>query len=283
MSGDIPTADGSAGDATGSGEVRRVVIPDVLFRTDRWLESASLPSSPLRRVEDPTESLGAARFLSSTGRQPRRKLACSRARVLAWSWTSSGVSSSCSRATRKAYRPSGMPTIGSPWRRLWLPVRVLRCSRSPTPMSNSFRAAIVSQWPRLERRQHAYRLRLTHDVDFARASDDRSPKHLVRAVAGDVARRRDVDLARRRVSAFVERRREAGDPAHDRPVRYLCGSDVGQREAWHREHVLRDGQRRARIDRRQLRRVVAVDGRATHGNPSTWPSDRPTRELRNTR
>ena len=43
---------------------------------------------------------------------------------------------------------------------------------------------------------------------FRTASDDRSPKHLVRAVAGDVARRRDVDLARRRVSAFVERRRQ---------------------------------------------------------------------------
>ena len=126
-------------------------------------------------------------------------------------------------------------------------------------------AAIVSQWPRLERRQHAYRLRLTHDVDFARASDDRSPKHLVRAVAGDVARRRDVDLARRRVSAFVERRRDPATLRTTDTIRYLCGSDVGQREAWHREHVLRDGQRRARIDRRQLRRVVAVDGRATHG------------------
>ncbi len=210
VSGDIPTADGSARDARGSDDVRKVVIPDVLFTTDRWLESASLPSSPLRRVEDPTESLGAARMPVIYG---------SPSAPASLMLTGMGASLAVDVFGSVFFMLTRYEEGISPERDAYdrFPMAASLAARegfAMQPLADAYVellwAAIVSQWPRLERRQHAYRLRLTHDVDFARASDDRSPKHLVRAVAGDVARRRDVDLARRRVSAFVERRR---DPA----------------------------------------------------------------------
>jgi hypothetical protein len=65
-------------------------------------------------------------------------------------------------------------------------------------------AAMRSRWPRLERRQASFRLRLTHDVDEVRAVHGRPGRRVARAVVGDVTRRRDLRLAAGRSRACVE-------------------------------------------------------------------------------
>lgn len=72
-------------------------------------------------------------------------------------------------------------------------------------------AAIHALWPALARRETAFRVRLTHDVDEPWATVGRSTGEILHALAGDVVRRRDVDLAARRLRAAVDVRRGRTD------------------------------------------------------------------------
>lgn len=62
-------------------------------------------------------------------------------------------------------------------------------------------ACLRRLWPRLGRRRSSYRLNLTHDVDHPFAAIGRPWSKVVKNVAGDLLRRRDVGLASRRVWA----------------------------------------------------------------------------------
>jgi len=64
--------------------------------------------------------------------------------------------------------------------------------------------AMRSLWPGLTRRSSAFRLRLTHDVDEVSATHGRPVRRVARAVAGDLLRRRDPDLAARRIRSLFE-------------------------------------------------------------------------------
>lgn len=64
--------------------------------------------------------------------------------------------------------------------------------------------AMHSLWPGLERRSSALRLRLTHDVDEFWAAHGRRVPTVARAVAGDLLRRHDLDLATRRSRSLLE-------------------------------------------------------------------------------
>jgi hypothetical protein len=72
--------------------------------------------------------------------------------------------------------------------------------------------ALSARWPRLERRRRSYRLLLSHDVDQAR-SYPWGPLTLAKLAASDVLKRRDPDLAVRRLRAA--RSRHAPEPVHD--------------------------------------------------------------------
>jgi len=199
-------------DPAGRQDTRAVVTPDVLFSTDRWLESASLPRMPLRRVADQTESLGAARLPMIYG---------STTAPASLMFTSGGANVAVDVFGSVFFMLTRYEEAIRPERDVHerFPMAASLASRegfAMEPIADAYVellwAALESQWPRLERRQRTYQLRLTHDIDHARASDDPSPKHLARAVAGDLLKRRDPDLARRRVSAFVERRNPPATP-----------------------------------------------------------------------
>ena len=63
-------------------------------------------------------------------------------------------------------------------------------------------AAISELWPNLRRRPSRYRLRPTHDVDDPWATHGRAPGVILHGLAADIARRRDVGLAARRVRSI---------------------------------------------------------------------------------
>jgi Family of unknown function (DUF7033) len=67
--------------------------------------------------------------------------------------------------------------------------------------------ALQRTWPRLQRSPHAFEVLLTHDVDDPLATLDHGPADAVRALAGDLARRRDPRLALRRARSLLGDRR----------------------------------------------------------------------------
>jgi peptidoglycan/xylan/chitin deacetylase (PgdA/CDA1 family) len=73
--------------------------------------------------------------------------------------------------------------------------------------------AMRTLWPGIVRRPSTYRLRLTHDIDEAWAARGRPVGRVVRALAGDALRRRDVGLAARRFRSLLDAR--VGRVDHD--------------------------------------------------------------------
>jgi hypothetical protein len=67
-------------------------------------------------------------------------------------------------------------------------------------------AGLHAMWPHLRRRASSFRLRLTHDVDQPRAALGQSPGAIAHALAGDLLRRRDLDLAFRRARSVLDAR-----------------------------------------------------------------------------
>jgi hypothetical protein len=79
---------------------------------------------------------------------------------------------------------------------------------------NALWAALHELWPDLTRRVQTFRLRLTHDVDIPWATRGQPVNEIAHSLAGDLIRRRNVELAWRRLRSFVIARtgRVAGDP-----------------------------------------------------------------------
>jgi hypothetical protein len=73
--------------------------------------------------------------------------------------------------------------------------------------------AMLALWPGLRRRETAFRLLPTHDVDHAWATLGRGVTTVARATAGDVVRRHDPALAVGRVRSYLEGR--SGRVEHD--------------------------------------------------------------------
>lgn len=61
--------------------------------------------------------------------------------------------------------------------------------------------ALRHLWPNLQRRQRRYEVRLSHDVDWPLATRGLPLSYLLRATAGDIAVRRDLSLASRRLAS----------------------------------------------------------------------------------
>ncbi len=74
-------------------------------------------------------------------------------------------------------------------------------------------AALHRLWPALERRDRVHEVVLTHDVDWPLCTAGRSRHQVLRTVAADVFKRRDVGLAARRLSTQV-REGTAADPCN---------------------------------------------------------------------
>jgi hypothetical protein len=63
--------------------------------------------------------------------------------------------------------------------------------------------ALQRAWPRLRRRERAFEVRLSHDVDDPLATLQHGPLDVARQLAGDLVRRRDPRLAGRRVRSLL--------------------------------------------------------------------------------
>lgn len=200
---------------------RSLSLPDVLLATPEtdWLSARSMPRRPLRRVDLPTGL--AAKFpasASATG---------------GWSATIPVIYGEPT-ATSRAWDESltgldfAVDVFGSAF---WLLTRYeevvssVRDDRGRFPVSASLAAqegfvgrplvdeyvdllwlAMRLLWPNLERKARPFRLRLTHDIDQPFAAWGRPVRVVARAVAGDLIRRRDPNLAARRVRAFIDAR-----------------------------------------------------------------------------
>jgi hypothetical protein len=79
---------------------------------------------------------------------------------------------------------------------------------------NALWVAMRELWPSLTRPMPQFRLRLTHDVDTPWAALGHPSSEVAHSLAGDVIRRRDIDLAWRRARSYVDARvgRLDGDP-----------------------------------------------------------------------
>ncbi len=77
-------------------------------------------------------------------------------------------------------------------------------------------AALQRLWPRLQRKPRSYRVYLSHDVDQPLCAAGRKPALVLRSLAADVALRRDLGLAGRRLYAYGQARRGVldADPAN---------------------------------------------------------------------
>ena len=89
--------------------------------------------------------------------------------------------------------------------------------------------ALGRAWPRLERRETAYEVVLTHDVDDPLSTLGHGPREIARQFAGDLARRRDPRMFARRARALL------GDRASDPHNTFDFLMDVSER------HGLRSG------------------------------------------
>jgi peptidoglycan/xylan/chitin deacetylase (PgdA/CDA1 family) len=166
-----------------------VTLPDVLFATppDDWLTESALPS--LGALED--DILGTAFFMLTRYEEIAVAARDQYDRFPA-------ASSAASRAGLL-----GRPIVDEAVERLWEQLR--------------------RAWPRLERRERAFAVVLSHDVDDPLATLQHTPRDVVRQFGGDLVRRRDLRLAARRVRSLL------GDPALDPHNTFEFLMDVSER------------------------------------------------------
>jgi hypothetical protein len=205
-----------AGDPQGS----VIKLPDVLFSTpeDRWLTERSMPPSPLAR-------LAVDQRLSSS--DDAKPLAPDRSSVrtipVVFGHPNPHGGAWQENATALTLFVDVFGSVFFLVTRYEEVVRSVRDRHDRFPASASLGAiegfldrpladeyvdllwnAIRSLWPALTRRSSAFRLRLTHDVDEVWAAHGRSVGTVARAVAGDLLRRRDPDLAARRTRSLFD-------------------------------------------------------------------------------
>ena len=194
---------------------RVVVVPDVLFATDerQWLTPAALPRTPLprRRVGEAGSGLLDARELLPVLYGPP-------------DLDDRPLVEVCERGVRLHVDVFGsvfalvtryeeaMPGERDRYRRFPAAAGIaVREGFLDVPLVDAYvallRAALQRLWPRLAPPREEYRVLLTHDVDDPLSTLGRSRALLVRQLAGDVVRRRDVGLLARRVRAIADARR----------------------------------------------------------------------------
>jgi len=210
------------GDAGG----RRLALPDTFFAApeDTWLQPASLPATPLRRLlapdpvpeerlpllfgtgdalvsgEPPALALGVDVFGSCFFMLSRYE-----ERVLPAHDAYGRFPAAASVAEREGFL--GVPLADAYADLLW--------------------AALERLWPRLERRRRDYRVAATHDVDDPLASLGRGALLRIRQLGADALRRRDPALMARRVRSWAGSAR--GDHRHDPYNTFDFLMDVSER------------------------------------------------------
>jgi hypothetical protein len=212
-------------------EGRCVVVPDVLFATapDAWLTAASLPSvshtdglpvlygagSDDGGAQLPIDVFGSAFFMLTR----YEELAVSDRDAYGRFPAASSV------AVRGGFL--GVPIVDAYVERLW--------------------EALQRTWPRLQRKEHAFEVVLTHDIDDPLATLDHGPSDIARQLGGDLVRRRDPGLAWQRLRSVGRARR--GDHRLDPHNTYDFLMEVSERHGLrsafyflaHRDERPRDG------------------------------------------
>jgi hypothetical protein len=202
---------------------RRITLPDVLFATDPadWLTERSLPSRPLARLHSPSLPVLYGAPLAGGG---------------AWEESPDGIRCGIDVFGSAFHLLAGIEELARPAHDVH--------DRFPATASLSVLedfverplvdeyvdllwAAMSRLWPDLSRRPTQYRLRLTHDIDRPWASWGHSARSVARSVGGDVLRRRDPELAARRISSWFEAR--AGRADRDPFATYDFLMDTGER------------------------------------------------------
>jgi uncharacterized protein DUF7033 len=196
-------------------DAREVLVPDVLFAlpAERWLTASSLPTSPLPRLPhvgrtNPDLPVLYGRPLPGGASQ---ELTPERVRLAVDVFGSAFFMLSRYEELVATERDEHerFPAQAS---------LSLREGILERPIVNEYVELLWSAlrhcWPRLERTERRFQLRLTHDIDHPLATPDRPPAAVLRSAGGDVVRRREPGLAARRLRALVAARRgeRAGDP-----------------------------------------------------------------------
>jgi hypothetical protein len=158
-----------------------VVLPDVLFATapEAWLTTASLPA--VRRAGDglpilygsgdDVDVLGGAFFMLTRYEEL----------VVADRDHFGRFPAAASVAAREGFLST--PIVDAYVERLW--------------------EGLSAAWPRLQRRSRTFELVLTHDIDDPLTTLDHGPGDALRQLGGDLARRRDLGLAGRRLRSLI--------------------------------------------------------------------------------
>jgi hypothetical protein len=194
---------------------RELALPDGLFATapDAWRTPASMPFRPLHRVDPSRHSGSELPVLFGAGDRDRR----------AWHESDGGLEIT-------------FDLLGGVFFFLTRYEEVVLGQRDPHgrfPASASLAfaegvlhrpivdeyvdilwRAIQTLWPGIQRPATTFRLRPTHDIDQPWATLGQPVGAVAHAIVGDVAVRRDVGLALRRVRSFFSARRGGldGDP-----------------------------------------------------------------------
>src|SRR5882672_8867685 len=207
----------------GDGERAELTMPDVLFGTDpsRWLSVASLPVTPLPRIQVGdvgSEILDADERLPAIYRpdpETTRLVEVGPGRVRLKVDVFGSAFFMLSRYEEVARAGS---------RECFDRFDRFPASRSlaaaegflDQPVVDAYvellAAALTRLWPRLPRRRGSYRVMLTHDVDDPLSTVGRSGTMLARQLAGDLVKRRDPGLAVRRARSLAAARRGNHDP-----------------------------------------------------------------------
>jgi hypothetical protein len=217
----------------GDPQDRELTLPDVFFATPLkdWLTERSLPVSPLDQVEvDPGTIAGGA-----PNRQPVVGSAAGRIPIL---FGETGPPSSAWRESAAGLALT-IDIFGSVFfllSRYEEVVTGVRDGHGRFPGSASLAAAegflerpladeyvdllwtaMHALWPGLVRRSSAFRLRVTHDVDWPWAAQGQRLGMVARAIAGDLVHRHDPVAAARRVRSLFDARtgRVDRDPANN--------------------------------------------------------------------
>ncbi len=221
---------------------RSVVLPDVLFATPRedWLTARSLPS--VRMAEDLPVLYGSAQAEVDVFGSAFFMLTRYEELVVADRDRFGRFPAASSIASRAGFL--GVPLVDAYVELLW--------------------DALQRAWPGLRRRPRAFEVTLTHDVDDPLATLDHSPPVVVRQLAGDLVRRRDLRLASRRLRSLPGDRRF--DPHNTFEFLMDVSERHGLRSAFyflaHRDQRPRDG--RYLFEHPWVRSLIGHIGRRGH-------------------
>lgn len=190
--------------AASDGDGPGVVLPDVLFGTDpaQWLTPASLPVSPLPRIELDGRTVP---VLYGTGSPT----------VVEGSDVRLGVDVFGAAFAMLTRYEEAVVADRDEHGRFAAPSSVAGRERFLTvPVVDAYVellwSAIEAALPRTVRRERTYQVVITHDVDDPLSTLARTPVDVVRQLGADVLRRKDAGLALRRARTLAMGKNPAG-------------------------------------------------------------------------